>query len=136
MPNRAIEIHDSMLAALTVQSGHVVLSFSAAYIHETEGRPGVDAGTGWKQHAVIHVRGEITSGSLNKLPCGLTDGYLDLDGQEFDNEIPIPLSFTGDVELSLTSEFGETVKIRGNHIALGLLHEPESVEKFPGANQT
>jgi hypothetical protein len=135
MPNRAIGIHDSKLASLSVQSGQVVLSFSAAYIHQTEGRPGIDAGTGWIQPAVIHIRGEIADGSLTKLPCDLMDGYLELDGQEYDNMIPIPLSFTGDVELALTSEFGETVKIRGNHIALGLLHEPEYVEKFPGADQ-
>lgn len=44
-------------------------------------------------------------------------GYLDLDGKEFDNEIPIPLSFTGDVELSLTSEFAESVKF-----AVTILH--------------
>src|SRR5262245_7134784 len=107
MLNRAIEIHGSTLALLTVQVGHVVLDFSEACIHqhETEGSPGVDGGTGWLQHAVIHIRGEIASGSLTKLPCKLADGYLDLDGQESDNLIPIPLSFTGDVELALTSEF-------------------------------
>jgi hypothetical protein len=130
MPNRAIEIHDSTLESLTVEVGHVVLSFSAAYIHQSDGRPGIDAGTGWIQHAVIRIRGEIANGSLAKLPCGLMSGYLELDGQESDNHIPIPLSFTGDVELALTSEFSETIKIRGNHIALGLLHDPKYVEKF------
>jgi hypothetical protein len=135
MPNRAIEIHDSELASLAIEVGHIVLSFSSAYIHQTEGRPGIDAGTGWRQHAVIRIRGEVASGALTKLPCGLVEGYLELDGQESDNLIPIPLSFTGDVELALTSEFDEAIKIRGNHIALGLLHEPEFVEKFSGANE-
>ncbi|HXA86011.1 MAG TPA: hypothetical protein VNZ47_13095 [Candidatus Dormibacteraeota bacterium] len=135
MPNRAIEIHDSELVSLVVDAGHVILDFSPAYIHQTEGRPGVDAGTGWTQHAVIRIRGQVASGALTKLPCGLVDGYLELDGQEFDNVIPIPLSFTGDVELAITSEFDEAIKIRGNHIALGLLHGPEFVEKFPGAQQ-
>lgn len=41
--NRAIEIHDSTLASLTIQSGHVVLSFFAAYVHQAEGRPSVFA---------------------------------------------------------------------------------------------
>src|SRR5262249_19321247 len=98
-----------------------------------EGRPRIDAGTGWVQRAVTHLRGEIASGSLTKLPSDLMDGYLELDGEQFDNEIPIPLSFTGDVELGLTSKNGETIKIRGNHIALGLMHEPRYVEEFPGA---
>ena len=134
MPNRMIEIHDSSLESLAVEVGHVVLNLSA-YIHQSEGRPGIDPGTGWTQHAVIRIRGEVAAGELTNLPRVLLDGYLELDGQELDNEIPIPLSFTGDVELALTSDFGETIKIRGNHIALGLLHEPEYVEKFPGADQ-
>ena len=125
MPNRAIEIHDSTLASLTIEVGHVILEFSAAYVLQTDGRPGVDAGTGWTQHAVIRIRGEVAGGALTKLPCGLAAGYLELDGKELDNLIPIPLHFSGDVELGFTSEFDETIKIRGNHIALGLLHEPE-----------
>jgi len=128
-----MEIHDSILESLTVEPGHMVLTFSEAYIHQSEGRPMIDAGTGWVQRAVIHIRGEIASGSFTKMPCDLVDGYLELDGKELDNEIPIPLSFTGDVELGLTAENGETIKIRGNHIALGLMHEPAYVEKFPGA---
>ena len=132
MPNLAIAIHDSTLASLTIQSGHVILGFSEAHTYQSEGRPGTDAGTCGIQHAVIHIRGEIASGSLTKLPCTLTDGYIALDDKESDNLIPIPLSFTGDVELAFTSEFAETIKIRGNHIALGLLHEPRYVEEFPG----
>ena len=134
MLNRMIEIHDSSLESLTVEVGHVVLSLSA-YIHQSEGRPGVDAETGWTQHAVIRIRGEIDSGSLTRLPCKLVGGYLSLDDQQSDNLVPIPLSFTGDVELGLTSEFAETIKIRGNHIALGLMHEPKFVENTPGADQ-
>lgn len=133
MPDRAIEIQDSTLASLAIQSGHVIFSFSEACIHQSEGRPGIEAGTRWIQHAVIHIRGEIASGSLTKLPCKLKDGYIALDDQESDSLIPIPLSFTGDVELSFTSEYAETIKIRGNHIALGLLHEAKYVEEFPGA---
>ena len=132
--NRMIEIHDSSLESLSVEVGHVVLNLSA-YIHQTEGRPGIDPGTGWTQHTVIRIRGEVTAGELTNLPRVLLDGYLELDGKEFDNEIPIPLSFSGDVELGLTSDFGETIKIRGNHIALGLMHEPKFVENTPGADQ-
>src|SRR5580704_18713430 len=90
MTNRAIEIHDSKLQSIAIRAGHVVLDFSSAYIHQSDGRPSIDAGTGWTQHAVIRVRGDVVSGCLTELPCDLSSGYLTFNGQHSDNLIPIP----------------------------------------------
>jgi hypothetical protein len=135
MTNRAIEIHDSILQSIAISAGHVVLDFSSAYIHQSDGRPAIDAGTGWTQHAVIRVRGDVVSGSLTELPCDLSSGYLALNGQHSDNLIPIPLSLDGDVELHLTSAFAESVRVHGNRVTLELLGEPDYVEQFPGADR-
>ena len=134
MPNQAIEIHDSKLESLVVREGHVVLDFSSAYIHQTDGRPGVDAGTGWTQHIVIRVRGDLVTGSLTELPSDLSSGHLTLNGVQFDNHIPIPLSSDAEVELHLTSTVAESVQVRGDRITLELLGEPTYVEEFPGAD--
>jgi hypothetical protein len=101
MTNRAIEIHDSKLQSITITAGDVVLDFSSAYIHQSDGRPGIDAGTGWTQHVVIRVRGDGVSDSLKELPCDLWSGYLILNGRHSDNLIPVPLGFDGDVGLHL-----------------------------------
>src|SRR5579864_2359605 len=114
MPSRAIEIHDSELASLVASDGRVVLEFPSAYIHESEGRPAIDAGTGWTQHAVIRIDGEIVAGLLTELPCELSSGYLTLKGEQSNNLIPIPLDYEGKVELRLTSQFTESVHILGN----------------------
>jgi hypothetical protein len=45
MPNRAIEIHDSILASVSIAQGRAELTFSSVYIHQSEGKPGIDAGT-------------------------------------------------------------------------------------------
>jgi hypothetical protein len=121
--------------SIAISAGHVVLDFSSAYIHQSDGRPAIDAGTGWTQHAVIRVRGDVVSGSLTELPCDLSSGYLALNGQHSDNLIPIPLSCDGDVELHLTSAFGESVRACGNRVTLELLGEPDYVEQFPGADR-
>jgi hypothetical protein len=131
MTNRAIEIHDSDLESLVVNSGNVVLTFAPAYIHQSAGNPGVDAGSGWTQHLVIRIHGEVTEGALNELPCTLWDGDLTLNGTQFDNTIPIPLSFEGDVRLHLTSVPGESVQVIGTSITLELLGEPKYIEDFP-----
>jgi hypothetical protein len=135
MTNRAIEIHDSKLQSIAIRAGHVVLDFSSAYIHQSDGRPSIDAGTGWTQHAVIRVRGDVVSGSLTELPCDLSSGYLTFNGQHSDNLIPIPLNRDGEVELHLTSAFAESVQVRGSRVTLELLGEPGYVEQFPGVDR-
>jgi hypothetical protein len=134
MPNRAIEIHDSELDSLVASDGQVVLDFSSAYIHESDGRPAIDAGTGWTQHAVIRIKGEIVAGLLTELPCELSSGYLTLMGEQSNNLIPSPLDCEGNVELHLTSQFGESVHILGNRVTLELLGQPTYVERFSGAS--
>lgn len=132
MANREIEIHDSELASVEVSDGDIILKLSPAYIHMSDGRPGIDAGTGWIQNAVIRVRGTAVAGSMSELPCDLWDGYLKVNGEHSDNLIPIPLAATGDIELHFTSRAGESVQVRGNRITLELLGEPKYIEDFPG----
>ena len=131
MANRVIEIHDSELKSIAVADGEIVLELSPAYVHQSEGRPAMDAGTGWLQDAVIRIRGKEVLGSISELPCDLWDGNLTLLGECLDNTIPIPLSVEGDIELKLTSCSGESVQIRGNGITLQLRGEPKYVEDVP-----
>ncbi len=132
MANREIEIHDSELKTVTVSDGNIVLELSPAYIHMSDGRPGIDAGTGWIQNAVIRVCGEGILGSISELPCDLWDGYLKINGEFFDNLIPIPLDSAGNIELQFTSISGESVRVRGDCITLELLGEPKYIEDVPG----
>jgi hypothetical protein len=47
--SQAIEIHDSTLDQINLESGDAVLHFPLVYIHSSEGRPSIDAGSGWTQ---------------------------------------------------------------------------------------
>jgi hypothetical protein len=118
MAKQEIEIHDSELKTVTVSDGNIVLELSPAYIHISAGHPGIDAGTGWLQNAVIRVHGEEILGSISELPCDLWNGYLKVDGELFDNLIPIPLDSAGNIELQFTSISGESLQVRGDHITL------------------
>ena len=55
MQNRAVEIHDSAIDQIILEGSVAVLRFPKVYIHSSEGRPAIDAGTGWTQEAVIRV---------------------------------------------------------------------------------
>ena len=79
------------------------------YIHSSEGRPAIDAGTGWTQEAVIrlanaHIGGKFSQESRDAYggyAHYLSDGSLRINGSVSDNLIPIPLDVQGDIELTL-----------------------------------
>ena len=129
--NREIEIHDSVLDSVCMEGSHAAVCFSHVYIHQSEGKPGVDAGTGWTQVAIIRIEDAVIGSSFTEWPRDLSDGYLKVDGEVFDNSIQIPLDQGGNVELRLEG-WNEVVLVSGTHITLELLGEAQYVEKFPG----
>ena len=130
MKNRAIEIHDSTLDAVSVHDGQAVLRFSSVYIHESAGTPGVDAGSGWVQEALLRIGDADFKRSFSKVPADLLDGYIMLGAAILNNEIPIPLNHKGIVELRLESWNDEVVLITGSGADLELIGEPKYVEEF------
>src|ERR1700687_2451080 len=129
MPNRAIEIHDSILDSISIVDGYAVLHFSSVYIHQSIGKPGTDAGSGWVQKAQLRIRDATVEGLFSELPRDWLIGHIKLGGSVLDNEIPIPLSYSGDVELRLES-WGEQVLITGGGGGLELSGETEEAEEF------
>lgn len=105
------------------------LRFSAAYIHQSEGEPGVDAGSGWVQELSLHVSDASLSGEILDLPCDLWDGSVLLDEKRFDNCVPIPLDYRGRVEVNLEQDGKLTVI--GTRLQVELLGQPKYVEEFP-----
>ncbi len=137
MQNRAVEIHDSALDRITLDDDLAVLHFPSAYIHASEGRPAIDAGTGWTQEAVLRIGNAQIEGKFSEesreayggYAHYLSDGSLRIDGRVSDNLIPIPLDVSGDIELTLQC-WSEVVRVRGSSAKLELIGAAEYVEEF------
>jgi hypothetical protein len=132
MPNRAIEIHDSVLAAVSFSPGEAQLHFSSVYIHQSEGVPLRDAGSGWVQKAVLRIQDARVEGAFSEFPVDLSDGQIQMGQNILDNEIPVPLHHKGAFELRLKAMWqGQiVVSFEGSGAELELLGEPEYVEEF------
>jgi hypothetical protein len=128
--NRAVEIHDSTLDAISFRDGTAVLSFSCVYIHESIGVPGVNAGSGWVQEVRLRISEAAVTRSLSEFPAELVDGLIKLGDSILRNEIPIPLKHKGTFELRLESSNGEVLLITGRSADLELIGEPKYVEEF------
>lgn len=132
MPNRAIEIHDSVLAAVSFSHGEARLYFSSVYIHQSEGVPLRDAGSGWVQEAVLRIQDASMEGTFSEFPVDLADGQTRMGQNILDNEIPVPLRHKGAFALRSQAMWHgqEVVSFAGSGAELELLGEPEYVEEF------
>lgn len=130
MAKRAIEFHDSTLdSIIAAESGGVILHFSSAYIHKSQGEPGRDAGSGWVQEARIHVLGAAVAGALLELPCDLRDGELQVDGELF-QLLPIPFDRHGSIQFDLECmPMGSKIRITGAGLRLEMLGVATYVEE-------
>ena len=132
MANRSIEIHDSVLTAISLSEGEAQLHFSSVYIHQSEGVPGRDVGTGWVQKAILRIHDARVDGAFSEFPVDLSTGQIRMGENSLDNEIPLPLRYEGAFELRLQAMWqGQvTVAFKGTGAELELLGEPEYVEEF------
>jgi hypothetical protein len=137
--NRAIEIHDSAVDQITLEAGVAVLHFAEVYIYSSEGRPGIDVGTGWAQEAVIRIENADIEGRFSQESRDAYGGYahylsggsLRINGTVFENVIPIPVDVQGDIELVLEC-WGNAVRVHGNSLRMELIGTAVYVDEYPG----
>jgi hypothetical protein len=132
MMNSAIEIHDSNLAGVEAVGRDAIFHLGAAYVHRSEGRPGIDPGSGWLQDVDLVVSGAVIESLPGELLGALADGVLSAGGTTWDNLIPLPLAVSGTVLLSMTTSGGERVLVHGSSAEVVPRGEPRFIEPFPG----
>jgi len=135
LANRCIEIHDSVLKRVAISGDISELHFSSVYIHQSDGKPGIDQGVGWFQEAVLRIFDARTPNSLPEFPIDLRGGQTVLGELVSENEIPLPLEHRGKFELRLIPKWhpDEVLSFIGSGADLTLIGEPGEIENFlPG----
>jgi len=118
----AIELHDSMCLAIELGSrgnGTVILD---AYVHRTEGEPGISAGDGGLQRVRISLEMMAIAGEVGSLPTLIYEGSLALDNTNLNNLVPLPLQIGGSATLSLMlADDARLISVSGRNVSV----EPE-----------
>ena len=129
-----IELHDSAVEKFSQENDCITLTFSAAYIHKSEGKPGIDPGTGWWQPLRMRFEAASYSGTLPDFPEEINTGILTINGQSYDNMLPTTLEAEGEIKLYLLFWMNGKYEfaITAQRVVLTLLGEAEYVEEFPG----
>ena len=126
--NAAVEFHDSKLGAIETESDKITIRFQPAYVHRSEGVPGIDAGTGWSQDAVMVLDGCTFSGNVAETPMAIWDGTFTVGDQAFNGYVPVPFDRVGDVQVSITLLDGSEIRISAKQVHFELLGDPTFVE--------
>jgi hypothetical protein len=128
--NQAIEFHDSTLTGVSQKNEKIILHFDQAYIHQSEGKPGIDNGTVWLQAIDIELTGAEIDSMPHDFPVDLDDGVIVINDESSKNGLALPVEASGEVKLNLKTVTGEELKITAQHISSIEKSELGYVEEF------
>ena len=133
MENRAVELHDSRVVATEWTGADLVLRMSV-YLHQSDGQPGEDRGTGWTQDAELRV-GTATPIELPSAPLWILDGTIEVGQRVFENLLPVPFDHQGRVAVKLNGAAGK-LHVVGVGATLTLLGKPVFIEDVPAHHES
>ena len=114
------------------ESGAQITLIVSAYIHRSQGTPGVSPGSGWSQGALLRFTRATVQNGFSTYPTELADGTLVTPDAVVENVVPVPASLRGPVRLELTSATGEVMVVHAETVELTLVGEATYVEEFDG----
>lgn len=129
MINTAIELHDTTLVAVRELDQIAVVELIAC-LHESDGQPGRDDGTVWRQNVQITIAGANVISNLICLPDNIVDGMLVLDGETYENIFPVPQTFDGDCCIRLDFANDKQLVINGNNFQVTVHGDRQFKETF------
>jgi hypothetical protein len=128
--NASIELHDSTVARIEKTGETVTVDLQPAYVHKSEGRAGIDRGTGWAQRARLIFENAIVGGTQPNLPCRIMDGELVVGEVKHDNLIPVPPNSTSPTTLHVVFDSLHDLTVTASCVRIEFLVEPSYVEEF------
>ena len=123
-----------MLATLKEEEARCVLELRPAYVHESDGRPGIDPGEGYWQDIEIAIAGAKVTKPFLSLPCPISDGHLSVGEIRMSNIAPTSLSEAKKVSLTIwMMAGGAEIQIDGASVCIRTIGERQFAEHFPGS---
>jgi hypothetical protein len=130
--NSALELHDSRVEAVRTLGRELRVVFRAAYVHRTEGRPAVDAGSGYEEPAEMIFTDATYSESRGACVGTVSDGSLCAGSTRFENLIPLPLSFSGRVSATIAFSSGAVLEVTAAGVSYFATGPARFVEAYDG----
>lgn len=127
--NAALEFHDSEVGSVTTIGHELSVVFSAAYVHRSAGRPGLDAGKGYIAPLTMKFREATSEGNLPLCFGQLSTGNVECGGVKMDL-IPLPYSSDGPIVGYLQFTNGAVLIVHASQMQCTITGEETFVESY------
>ncbi|MCU0721649.1 MAG: hypothetical protein MUC83_18205 [Pirellula sp.] len=124
-----MELHDSKISSIVENDGTIVVELTA-YLHQSQGRPSIDSGTGWAQSVRLTFLNATFSRTIAGLPDTILDGRLTLSGEKLENLFVVPLTQLGQTCTYFEFANGIEMTICGEGFRSEYVDIPSFVEPF------
>jgi hypothetical protein len=128
MANRSIELHDTRIERVE-RAERTTILWMSAYLHESEGQPGRDRGTGWTLPARLVIENSEFECPLPSSSLWVIDGRISIADRVLENMMPVPFDEHGEIRVHLSGSEGE-IFITGNHAYLEPIGPAIYIEDF------
>ncbi|MFK7974529.1 MAG: hypothetical protein AB8C02_00240 [Halioglobus sp.] len=125
--NRAIELRGSRIEFILPQGEQTTIELNPAVLHESEGKPGIDAGAGFLQNVHLQLKTADITSFIDELPVRITHGTIVAGEKTLDNFIPLPLIHLGHTEIELKTDKGSVLKLTANSAVAILTGEKKAL---------
>ena len=106
--------------------------FEPAYVHRSNGRPGVDAGSGFLQPAEIVFTGAKFTEKDGPCKGAISEGMISVSGKKFDSVLPLPYEASGKVSAEFTFESGAVLSVTATGVSCASTGPAELVDGYDG----
>jgi hypothetical protein len=132
--NRAIEFHDSVIAAASTEGSDLCVRFAPAIVHESNGVPGSAPGRCYAESISLRFR---DADWVSTLPFGepglLVSAIVQIAGASFENVLAIPLNKSGEIVANFYFGYADAkLEVRAKAIRSDPPTERRYLEDFPG----
>jgi hypothetical protein len=128
--NCALEFHDCRVTSITSGDGTISLNFSAAYLHKSDGVPGVDDGSGWVQQGKLEFVNARELGAVDIGEGWMVGGTLAVQSRQPMSMLPVPFDASAGVSATFSFNNGVDVHLTAEATHLTLTGDAEFVEEF------
>jgi hypothetical protein len=127
--NVALEFHDSEVRSVEPRGDSLIVRFSAAHVHRSAGRLGIDSGSGYTQGVEMQFLQATWEGSMAECVGRLSDGSVISNGTKL-LLIELPFSSIGSVRSELKFANGSLLSVNAEKLVCRFIGEPNFVEVF------
>jgi hypothetical protein len=127
LQHRAIELRETKVIGWSRAADQLVLQLDA-YVHVSQGKPGIDTGTAWSQRLEFIFEAVTELQLPDHAPLWISRGEIN-SGEIVVERIALPCSYTSGVAISLSGDAG-TISAKARSLQIRERGEPTFVERF------